>query len=209
MKTYQKMLAGPAALALVALTLSACGDDSDDKSSDEGETTSQESTAEPTSPSDETSQGEDTGADPGDATGSDDADPVVESAVTAIAAAEKDAGGTAYEIDEEDGGWEVDVAVDQQTYEVLVDADGKVIATEDDGRFDGSDRQGLSQAKITIVDAIRAAVATEPAGRLDDVDLEHDRGDFVWEVSFDDGNVDNKVYVDVVSGEVVRTSVDD
>ena len=206
MKTYQKMLAGPAALALVALTFSACGDDDSDKPSDEGETTSQESAVEPTSPSNDTSQGDDTGAASGDVSGD---DPVVESAVAAIAAAEKDAGGTAYEIDEEDGGWEIDVAVDQQSYEVRVGADGKVIATDDDGRFDGSDREGLSRAKITIVDAIRAAVATEPAGRLDDVDLEHDRGDFVWEVSFDDGEVDNKVYVDVVSGEVVRTSVDD
>lgn len=206
MKTYQKMLAGPAALALVALTLSACGDDDSDKSTDEGETTSQESAVESTSPSNDTSQGDDTGAASGDASGD---DPVVESVVAAIAAAEKDAGGTAYEIDEEDGGWEIDVAVDQQSYEVRVGADGKVIATDDDGRFDGSDREGLSRAKITIVDAIRAAVATEPAGRLDDVDLEHDRGDFVWEVSFDDGEVDNKVYVDVVSGEVVRTSVDD
>lgn len=209
MKTYQKVLAGPAALALVALTLSGCGDDGDDKSSDERETTSQESAVEPSSPTDETDQGDDTESDPGDDAGSGDADPVVESALAAISAAENEVGGTAYELDEEDGGWEVDVAVDQQSFEVRVGADGNVIGTEDDGRFDGSDREGLSRAKITIEDAIRAAVATGPAGRLDDVDLEHDRGDFVWEVSFDDGNVDNKVYVDVVSGEVLRTSVDD
>ncbi|WP_235734707.1 PepSY domain-containing protein [Nocardioides alcanivorans] len=189
MRTHTKFLIAPATAAVLVLALAACGDD-------DGDTDGRQSTGDPSSVTD-------TATDASTEAGA------VDSALAAISAAEEATGGTAYEISEEDGGWEIDVAVGDRSHEVRLGADGAVISSDDDGNLDRDDREGLAAARISIVDAIEAAVGTEPAGRLDDVSLERERNGHVWEVTFDDGNVDNEIHVDVVTGEVVRTGVDD
>lgn len=124
----------------------------------------------------------------------------------AIAAAEDEAGGTAYEIDdqEQDGSWEVDVAVGDRSVEVTVDADGAVTRTDDDD-LDGDDRAGLDAATITLVEAIELAIG-EVGGVLDDAELEEDDGTHYWEVSLDGTDRGDDVEVKVsVTGEVLET----
>lgn len=148
--------------------------------------------------------GGDTGA--GD-TGAGDADPddVTNQALDAISAAEQETGGIAYEIDDRNGSgtWEVDVAVDDRSVEVSIDADGAVVGTEDDD-LDGDDRAGLEAATITLSDAIKLAI-DEVGGYLDDAELEAEGGEHYWEVSLDGTDQGDDIEVKVsVTGEIVE-----
>lgn len=191
------------ALAAGTLVLAACSDDSgspvqSDPTTDAPATATTEAS---TDPADNT---DDAGESSGDAEG--ESTPAGEGehagVLAAIQLAESETGGTAFEIDDTDGGdWEVHVASGDEELEVRISADGtQVIATEREGSLDASDRDGLAAATITISDAIRTA-AEHGTGSLDDVDLDRQGGGFVWEVAFHD---DTEVYIDVVSGEVLR-----
>lgn len=189
----------PVALALaLAVTLGACSSEPDGTDTSEVEVTGPDATSE----ADETYETDD--AD--DAEGRD----VVTSAVAAIAAAEAEVGGTAFEIESEGGGWEVDVAIDDSRYvEVKVDRDGTVVGVDDEDDLDGTDREGLATASITLGDAIEIAFA-EVGGILDDVELDREGGALVWEVNLDDGpRIEHEVYVDVATGDVVKVDTDD
>lgn len=136
---------------------------------------------------------------------------VTQAALQAIATAEAEAGGTAYEIDDEDDdeAWEVGIAVDDRGVEVKVSADGTTVTGTDDDDDLNDERTGLQQAQVGIADAIETAIA-EVGGTLDDAELSDDDGRYAWEVTVDaDGDDDVEVYVDITSGEVLGVDRDD
>ncbi len=127
----------------------------------------------------------------------------------AIDTAESEAGGSAYELDDQDddGTWQVDVAVDDRSVEVTVSADGtQVVGTEDDD-LDDDDRQALAAATITLADAITTALAEVP-GTLDDAEIDADDGTVAWQVTVDVTPDVADVYVDVATGAVLRVERD-
>lgn len=205
MTTTKTTLSAAFALAL-ALGLGACSTDDDSQTPDQ--TAGQEVS------DDGADAGADSGADSGateedtDAGSGDDAatqGDLTAQALQAIEAAEEEAGGTAYEIDDQDGDrtWEVDVAVGDRSVEVTLDADGTVIKTEDDD-LDGDDRAGLDAATITLSDAIKLAIG-EVGGVLDDAELDEDDGTYYWEVSVDGTDQGDDVEVKVsVTGEIIE-----
>lgn len=201
----------PALIALTAaltLGVAACGSDD---SPEESETSSAAETSSETSTSAETTSGE-TSAGDTESTSSGGAasdDQGAQAVLEAIAAAEKEADGTAYEIDdqEDDGTWEVDVAKGSESIEVEVAEDGSTTADESDD-LDEDDRAGVRAAKIEIGDAITAALE-EVEGTLDDVELEEEDGAHYWEVTIDSADRDDvEVRVDVTDGTAKATSDD-
>ena len=127
-----------------------------------------------------------------------------ETAVTAVTTAEADAGGRAIEFDaEDDGTFEVHVAVGDREVEVKVGSDGRSVESsrDDDDGLDADDRTALESATTTLADAIRIASAENPQGSaLDDVSLDEDDGTWVWDVSFQDSR---EVRVSVTDGAIV------
>lgn len=223
MTTQTKTKTLTAALALAfAVGLSACGGQGDagagvnpqTPSADQpaqGGAGSSDDTDEGTSGDDATDDTDDTGTADDDATGEGQdstagAADLTATALLAVATAEQETGGTAYEIDDQDddGTWEVDVALEGRSVEVTVSADGTtVVGTEDDDDLDEEDRAGLAAATITLQDAIRVAVE-EVGGVLDDAELEEEDGQHYWEVSVDTTDGDDDVEVKVsVAGTVL------
>lgn len=132
----------------------------------------------------------------------------VAAAMTAIATAETEAGGIAYEIDDQDddGTWEVDVAVDDRSVEVTVSADGSTVEGTEEDDLDADDRAALDAASITLQEAIETAIG-EVGGVLDDAELDEENGEYAWEVTVDgadSGDDDVEVRV-AVTGEVLST----
>lgn len=129
------------------------------------------------------------------------------SGLEAVSVAEAEAGGTAYGLDDEDGdgGWEVDVAVDDRSVEVTVGADGAVLETEDED-LDAEDRAALDAAVVSVAEAVETALA-EVGGQLDDVELDDEDDTWVWEVSLDDTDNGDEVDVKIstTTGEVVSS----
>lgn len=172
-------------------------DDTEDAESDEGES---DAPAESETTDDATEEStEDTGN--GDAT-----DGEHDGLFAAINLAESETGGTAFEVDDADGGnWEIHIADGDDELEVLVTADGtEVLDVDREGSLDSEDRDGLAAATLTISEAIEIA-AEHGTGRIDDVDLDSEGGAFAWEVTFSD---DTEVYIDVATGEVLRVETD-
>lgn len=126
-------------------------------------------------------------------------------ALTAIGTAEAEAGGTAYEIDDQDadGTWEVDVRVEDRSVEVTVSADGSRVERTEEDDLDDDDRAALDAATITLAEAIELAVS-EAGGVLDDAELEgeDDGRPHHWEVTVDTGGTETEVLVDV-AGEIL------
>lgn len=201
--TTSKTVALPASLVLaLALGLGGC-------SSDDEETPAQPTAQDQTGEDGATQETEEAGTTEGaaEATPDRDAGDVTAQALQAIQVAEAEAGGTAYEIDDQDddGSWEVDVAAGDRSVEVTVGADGTVTETEDDDDLDGDDRAGLDAATITLSEAIELAV-DEVGGHLDDAELDEDDGTHYWEVSLDGTDRGDDVEVKVsVTGEVLET----
>jgi len=185
--------------AATALALAACG--SDDAGS-AGSASDTSSTA--TSQTSESSEGSpDDSASEGSASSAGDVD--IKDLEKVVATAEDEAGGTAYEIDDQDrdGTWEVDVARDDGTsVEVDVAADGsKVVRSDSEEQMDSEDRRALDAAKITVLEALEAGMK-EADGTFDDVELETEGGEHFWEVSLDGpSGKDIEVRVDVQTGE--------
>lgn len=168
-------------------------------------TTGEAGDAETTGDAADTATDPATTGDAAEATPDGSADDVTAQALQAIETAEGEAGGTAYGIDdqEDDGSWEVDVAVGDRSVEVTVGADGSVTSTEDDD-LDDDDRAGLDAATITLSEAIEQAVG-EVGGHLDDAELDEDDGTHFWEVSLDGTDRGDDIEVKVsVAGEVLE-----
>lgn len=191
------------ALALSAsLGLAACGSDDDVAAPGvTAGTTDAVATADDAA-TDETTTEETTGAVPPPG-----AEDVTTIALNAIASAETETAGTAYEIDDQDddGTWEVDVRVDDRSVEVTVSADGTTVVSTEEDDLDSDDRDALDAASITLVEAIKIAVQ-EVGGVLDDAELEEEDGTYGWEISLDgtDSGDDIEVLVSI-DGQVLRT----
>lgn len=117
--------------------------------------------------------------------------------------------GPAFEVDADDGSWEVHVAVGGDEVEVRVSADGsEILATDREGALDSTDRAGLDAAgDFTLAQALRTAIA-EYGGTtaVDEVTISDDDGDpFAWEVAFAD---DVEVYLDIATGALLRVETD-
>lgn len=122
----------------------------------------------------------------------------------AIALAESETGGTAYEIDDEDNdtAWEIDVLLpDGTAKEVKVNREGtEVLKVEDEST------EHTQLPSTTLMDAIRAALDHTP-GVLDDAELDDEDGQIVWKVEVDktDSGDDVDLYLDVETLEVIKT----
>ena len=145
-------------------------------------------------------------AENGDDTDSPDAAGEHTELLAAIDLAEAEADGTAFGIDDEDGGnWEITVAAGDEEIEVLVSGDGtEVLGTDNEGSLDSDDRAGLDAADVTISEAIETA-AGEHTGSIDDVELDDEDGTFAWEVNFTD---DVEIYVHVTNGDILKVERD-
>lgn len=141
---------------------------------------------------------------------SQDATTSVDQATAAVALAEQDVGGTAFELDEEGSeGWDVDVVADGQVTEVRVNAKGtEVTSSRSDGRIDVSDQTRLNKASVAMTDAIKTA-SGEVVGRVTSAELDRFRvTTLVWEIEFNDGEDDVTVSVDAATGGVVNVDRD-
>lgn len=140
-------------------------------------------------------------------------DEVTRAALAAIDLAERETGGVAYELsdDDDETKWEVDIAHGDRDIEVHVNWAGtEILRTEADDQVDDDTLAKLDVATITIREAITAAVPhTQGDGRIDEAELDEENGVVTWEVTFDDNSRDMKVYVDAVSGEVLKTERND
>ncbi|MFF0991042.1 PepSY domain-containing protein [Kocuria nitroreducens] len=124
-----------------------------------------------------------------------------------VAAEEAVTGGQVFEIDrkDDDGGWEIKLAVGDREKEVDVSQDGsEVTPQEGDDQLDQEDRERIAQVQVPMEVAVRAAL-DEVDGTLDGAQLDTEDGTTVWEVDIDDPegtSVD--VYVNVANGSVVK-----
>ncbi|MVT26180.1 hypothetical protein GNZ21_07385 [Nesterenkonia alkaliphila] len=92
-----------------------------------------------------------------------------------------------------DGSTEWELEVDSETFEI--------IDTEDDG-IDADDEENAQAVQIDIAEALQTA-ESESGGEPKDGELDTEDGTVVWEFEMTN---DAEVYVDVTTGEVVRTS---
>jgi len=118
-------------------------------------------------------------------------------AVRAITTAESTAGGRAFQLETDDGAWEVHVASGDREVEVRVSADGgSVRSSSDRGALDAEDRAALDAASTTLADAVRIATARGTGGAVEDAELERDDTTARWSV-------------DLAGGVTVRVSAAD
>lgn len=206
-------VAAAAALSVLALGVSACGQTGTPTETPAAPATRAEAPAETAPGGPATTQAESPPAAPAGtpqtapAPGQASANERNAAALRAIATAESAANGTAYEIDDEDDDqtWEVDVMVGERSVEVKVSADGNtVVSQSDDDDDDADDRARLSRATVPLAQAIEIALREVP-GTLDDVELDDEDGRDVWEVKIDTpDNDDVKVYVSITDGAIVK-----
>lgn len=111
-------------------------------------------------------------------------------AVTAINTAEASAGGRAFELEREDGTWQIRVAVGDREVEVRVASDGTTVrSSNDDDGIDADERAALDAAVTTLADAVRIATTQNPGGeRLDEVQIDEEDGTWTWQVELADGS---------------------
>lgn len=125
----------------------------------------------------------------------------VDSGLAALTAAESAHGGfQAYELDYDDGRWEVSlVNQDKRTKDVYVDMNGAIAHSEDDEELlDTQEDSQFRAATVTLADALRASGVSQ----VDDVDLAMVNGTLVWKVDVvDDAEV---YYVDAKTGQLTK-----
>lgn len=202
------------ALALATtLGLSACADEDPVSAGVSPDATESVASGDATDDADDSDDATDDGDDSDDADSSGPvavpapSDDPTAIALAAIATAEEEAGGTAYEVDDQDddGTWEVDVRVGDRSVEVTVSADGATVVGTEEDDLDGDDAAGLDAATISLTEAIEAAVA-EVGGVLDDAELDEEDGTHAWKITVDGADAGDDVEVLVsVTGEVLRT----
>lgn len=210
-RTTIRALAAGAALSLT-LAVAGCGDAGEDETAPPVEQPGQDADAEDTTgdeSDDENAGGDETDTSTNGDDGSDgaDADGPHTGLLAAIDLAQEETAGTAFEVDDADGGnWEVHIADGDDELEVRISSDGtEVLDVEREDSLDGEDRAGLDAATLTISEAIDIA-AEHGTGDIDEINLDDENGStFAWEVNFTD---DTEVYVDVSNGEVLRVETD-
>jgi len=189
-------------LAVIALGLTACGDDGADDSAAPAATTvtvtespTQEADTGQNKNKNNDTRTQDTGNDTGDA--------MAAAARTALGAAS----GTVVGLDRQyDGVWEVDVvAQDGSETQVIVSADGRQVTDQRpdvDDADDLAENQQLLTATVDWAAAIQAG-SPELSGPVDDIDLGEEDGRIVWDVSTDGEGPGTSVVVDAQSGDVI------
>ncbi|GAA4723012.1 hypothetical protein GCM10023216_10540 [Isoptericola chiayiensis] len=214
--------AGMPALALAAvLALSGCTGDDDatpgeavtlpSASESADEPTAEESSAEDGAADDDGSDdggADDDGADDSDGgaggAGGDDSAPTdrTTTGLSAIALAEAETGGAAYALDDEDGGWQVDVADGDRSVEVTTNAAGTEVTGTESGDLDGEDRDALDATQVSLSEAVQRVVG-QSGGALQDAELDVDDGAAHWSVgvTLPDGG-DQDFTVSLETGEV-------
>lgn len=107
-----------------------------------------------------------------------------------------------YEIETEDGGWEVDVvtASTSETHEVDLAADGEVLGVETESA--DSEELDKAQREVDLAEAVEIAVA-ELDGTATEAELDHEDGRLLWEVEMD-AATDREIDIDATSGEVLE-----
>ncbi len=116
-------------------------------------------------------------------------------AVRAVTTAEADAGGRAFQLDTDDGRWQVHIAVGDRDVEVAVSADGSQAQSSGDADgLDADDAAALQSTTTTLADAVRIA-ASRASGdaRIEEATLESEDGSPIWKV-------------DLVGGTTIRVS---
>lgn len=195
--------------AAAALALAACAPNDTEQTTDDGAAEVQDSPTPEESPTAEESPTdaatEDTATDEATddaATGATGDHPVYQ-AIDAALAEYPDGVVTEFEDNTDDDGYvEVFVYDGQTEWELEIDSQSfEIIDSEDDG-IDGDDRDEAEAVEIEIAEAIQTAESeggAEPyQGELDTED-----GTVVWEIELTNGT---EIYVDVATGDVVRTS---
>ncbi|GEB44139.1 hypothetical protein MTE01_00840 [Microbacterium testaceum] len=118
-------------------------------------------------------------------------------AVRAITTAESAAGGRAFQLEADDGAWEVHVGSGGREVEVRVSSDGgEVRSSTDGGTLDAEDRSALDAAGTTLADAVRIAAAQGTGGAVEEAELQRDGTATTWSI-------------DLTGGVTVRVSATD
>lgn len=108
--------------------------------------------------------------------------------------------GVITELDTDDSYYEIFVYDGETEWELEVDRESfEIIDTEDDG-IDSDDQEKAEAVEIDFVEALVTA-ADEGGAIADEAELDTEDGTVVWEIVLTN---DVEVYVDVVTGEVVK-----
>jgi uncharacterized membrane protein YkoI len=130
-----------------------------------------------------------------------DAQAAVEAAVQAVA------GAAAFELDYSDDNqsWEVDLIHVDAEWEVTVSPDGsEVLLEQESGAAEPENADALEQAEISMAEAIAAALEEE-SGNVDEVGLEDEDGQPVWEVEVESGDGSSTdVRIDAMTGDRIQ-----
>jgi len=218
----------PALLALLtaplALSLVACGGDSDDDDAASTASTSESPAATSSSSAPDPSANPSTSADPSapsdSSSASSSAGAAGDDALLAAARTGRGAvDGTVFTVDRDNGGWEVTVvAADGTESDLTTSADGASVTrgpvVDRDDADDTSDvterRRLLGDATVTYEDALATARGEVPGVAVDGIDLDLDAGRAVWDVQLGEDTADEQtVVVDAATGDVVRVERDD
>ncbi len=213
-----------AASAAAVLVLSACGSQGDEPApeEDDGGASAEESAGGSTTEEAADGESDEGTADSGSAgngagEGGQERGAPVEDAEAAIATAEEEVGGAAYEVDfeeaddddddddEQEPHWNVDLISGDREWEVRVSADGTEVLGSEEDDADSDEMSALDATTVSLAEAISTA-AEDVTGDFDDASLEDDGGTVHWEVSiYAEGEQRSQdIDVDAESGEIIN-----
>ena len=96
--------------------------------------------------------------------------------------------------------------------EVLVDVStGQVVGEKDRStRPDSEALARLDSAKLDFAQAIGLILAEAPGEEITEISLDTDRGTVTWEAELvTAGNQKREIYIDAVTGDVLKNEIDD
>ena len=108
--------------------------------------------------------------------------------------------------------WEVKVVSAEGSTEVLVDVStGQVVGEKDRStRPDSEALARLDSAKLDFAQAIDLILAEAPGEEITEISLDTDRGTVTWEAELvTAGNQKREIYIDAVTGDVLKNEIDD
>lgn len=133
-----------------------------------------------------------------------------------VVALDAQADGRVVEIELEYSGgkavWEVKVVSAEGSTEVLVDVStGQVVGEKDRStRPDSEALARLDSAKLDFAQAIGLILAEAPGEEITEISLDTDRGTVTWEAELvTAGNQKREIYIDAVTGDVLKNEIDD